>query len=153
LANQAFLTTETQGLWMSSNMNTTTPGWTLVESYPFRQPQRVFFNPYNQNEMWVTSFGNGMKVGLMNATAVNKVRFEKPDINIYPNPFDDVIYFNVSNLNRHVGKINVYNMNGQLLHSEQNTNNSIRTSSLPSGVYMLEFIFDDQSRKYTKVVK
>ncbi|OWY25089.1 hypothetical protein C7N43_17605 [Sphingobacteriales bacterium UPWRP_1] len=60
---QAFLTTETQGLWHSTNMNAVTPAWTLVSSYPFRQPERVYFNPYNQNEIWVTSFGNGMKVG------------------------------------------------------------------------------------------
>ncbi|MEI8112746.1 MAG: T9SS type A sorting domain-containing protein [Bacteroidia bacterium] len=153
LANQAYLTTETQGLWMSSNMNTITPSWTLVESYPFRQPERVFFNPYNQNELWVTSFGNGMKVGLMNATGVNEVKFENSDISVYPNPFDEVIYFNISNLNHTVGKINVFNLNGQLVHSEQNPNNSIHTSSLTSGVYILEFIFNDQSKEYTKVVK
>ncbi len=152
-ANQAFLTTETQGLWMSSNMNTTTPSWTLVESYPFRQPERVFFNPYNQNEMWVTSFGNGMKVGLMNATGVNEVRFENSKITVYPNPFDEVIYFNFSSLNYKVDKINVFNLNGELIHSELNQNNSIHTSSLSSGVYILEFIFNDQSKEYTKVVK
>jgi hypothetical protein len=66
--NQAYLTTETQGLWISNDINTATPTWTLVNSYSFRQPERVFFNPYNQNEMWVTSFGNGMKVGSLTAT-------------------------------------------------------------------------------------
>jgi hypothetical protein len=103
--------------------------------------------------MWVTSFGNGMKVGLINATGVNEVKFGKSDINVYPNPFDEVIYFNVRNLNHNIGKINIYNLNGQLLHSELNTNNSIHTSSLPSGAYILEFIFDNQSREYKKVVK
>jgi hypothetical protein len=62
--NQAFLTTETQGLWISNTMNTVTPAWSLVSSYPFRQPERVFFNPFVANEVWVTSFGNGLKVGL-----------------------------------------------------------------------------------------
>lgn len=62
--NQAYLTTETQGLWISNNMNTATPAWSLVSSYPFRQPERVFFNPFNANEVWVTSFGNGLKVGI-----------------------------------------------------------------------------------------
>lgn len=63
LPTQAYLTTEVQGLWVSSNMNTATPTWTLVNSYNFRQPERVFFNPFNSNEVWVTSFGNGLKVG------------------------------------------------------------------------------------------
>ena len=44
-------------------MNNATPAWTLVETYPFRQPERVFFNPYNKTEIWVTSFGNGMRTG------------------------------------------------------------------------------------------
>ena len=48
---------------MSANMNTLTPSWSLVSSYPFRQPERVFFNPFNQTEMWVSSFGNGMRTG------------------------------------------------------------------------------------------
>ncbi|MEP7164647.1 MAG: T9SS type A sorting domain-containing protein [Ferruginibacter sp.] len=61
---QAYLTTEIQGLWMSNNMNAVTPTWTLVNNYPFRQPERVFFNPYNSNEIWISSFGNGMKLGL-----------------------------------------------------------------------------------------
>ena len=60
---QAYLTTETQGLWLSTNMNTLTPSWSLVTGYPFRQPERVFFNPFNQTEMWVSSFGNGMRTG------------------------------------------------------------------------------------------
>jgi hypothetical protein len=62
---QAYLTTETQGLWLSNNMNTATPTWSLVTAYPFRQPERVFFNPFNANEIWVSSFGNGLKMGLL----------------------------------------------------------------------------------------
>jgi photosystem II stability/assembly factor-like uncharacterized protein len=153
VTNQAFLTTETQGLWMSSNMNATTPTWTLVDSYPFRQPQRVFFNPYNQKEMWVTSFGNGMKVGMMNATGVNELKFEKTNITVYPNPFDEIIHFTYSDLNSKIVQLNVYDLNGQRLISEPNENNSIHTSSLASGMYVLEFVLSDQSREYKKVVK
>jgi len=60
---QAYLTTERQGLWVSNNITATTPTWSLVDNYPFQQPERVFFNPYASNEIWVTNFGNGMKVG------------------------------------------------------------------------------------------
>lgn len=65
MTSQAYLTTETQGLWMSNNMNAATPAWSLVDNYVFRQPERVFFNPFNINEIWVTSFGNGLKAGLI----------------------------------------------------------------------------------------
>ncbi len=62
-AQEAYLTTEVQGLWRSANMNAPTPTWALVSEYPFRQPERVFFNPYKTNEIWITSFGNGLKMG------------------------------------------------------------------------------------------
>ncbi len=67
---QAYLTTEVQGLWISNDMNTTTPTWSLVSNYPFRQPERVFFNPFNNQEVWVASFGNGLKVGTVGGTVL-----------------------------------------------------------------------------------
>lgn len=76
--NELYLTTEGQGLWVSKNINAATPAFSLVGSYPFRQPERVFFNPYDTNEMWVTSFGNGLKVGLMDSPPLpaNLVSFQ-----------------------------------------------------------------------------
>lgn len=65
---QAYLTTEVQGLWLSNNITAASPAWSLVDNYNFRQPERVFFNPFNPNEVWVTSFGNGLKVGLLSGT-------------------------------------------------------------------------------------
>jgi len=75
LTSQAYLTTEVQGLWISSNMNAPTPSWSLVSNYDFRQPERVFFNPFNANEVWVSSFGNGLKVGLSGALPVKLITF------------------------------------------------------------------------------
>jgi photosystem II stability/assembly factor-like uncharacterized protein len=62
-SNELYMTTETEGLMFSSNINSATPTLTQVTSYPFVQPERVFFNPYNNSEIWMTSFGNGMRVG------------------------------------------------------------------------------------------
>ena len=61
--NEMYLTTETNGLWVTTNLSAAQPTFTAVTSYPFRQPERVFFNPYNAAEVWVTSFGNGLRVG------------------------------------------------------------------------------------------
>src|SRR5204862_2419510 len=49
--------------WYSNNISAAQPTFSAVASYPFRQPERVFFNPYNSAEIWVTSFGNGLRVG------------------------------------------------------------------------------------------
>lgn len=58
-----YFTSETNGLYYSGNRRSATPIFTQVSSYPFRQPERVFYNPYDSTEVWVSSFGNGMKVG------------------------------------------------------------------------------------------
>lgn len=67
--NELYVTTETEGLLFSGNINAATPILSQVANYPFAQPQRVFFNPYNPAEMWVTSFGNGLRVGYTVYTA------------------------------------------------------------------------------------
>jgi len=58
-----YVTTEDQGLWYTTNRNAVVPVFQEAMNYPFRFPTRVFFNPWNQNEVWVTSYGGGMKLG------------------------------------------------------------------------------------------
>lgn len=64
--DEMYMSTEVNGLWYSNNINSVTPAFTQVQSYKFRQPERIFYNPYNTNQVWVTSFGNGIKVGYTN---------------------------------------------------------------------------------------
>jgi hypothetical protein len=61
--NEMYATSEVNGLWYSSNAAADAPTFTNLASYPFRQPERVFYNPYKPDQVWVTSFGNGMKSG------------------------------------------------------------------------------------------
>ncbi len=64
-AQTMYLTTETQGLWVTHNKSAAQPSWELVAQYPFQHPERVFFNPNNSHELWVASFGNGMRYGTL----------------------------------------------------------------------------------------
>lgn len=57
-----YATTETEGLWRTSNLNAANPGFTQVLTYPFEHPTRVFFNPHDADEVWATSFGGGLRV-------------------------------------------------------------------------------------------
>ncbi len=63
--NIMYATTESDGLWITENLNIVSPVFTLVSNFPFQHPVRVIFNPFNQNEIWVTSFGNGLYSGLI----------------------------------------------------------------------------------------
>jgi len=58
-----YITTETQGLWYSSDFSQGNPNFSQL-NYPYSQPMRLFFNPYNHNELWLTSFGIGTSKGI-----------------------------------------------------------------------------------------
>ena len=61
--SEAFMTTETDGLWYTSSLQSSSPTFTQVAGYPFMHPERVYYNPYNPSQIWVTSFGSGVMVG------------------------------------------------------------------------------------------
>jgi len=69
-AKQVYLTTEQNGLWITHDISVANPVFTLVESYPYRQPERVFFNPFKPCEIWISSFGNGIKTGNLVAATI-----------------------------------------------------------------------------------
>lgn len=115
--NQAFLTTETQGLWVSNDINTLSPSWNIVSTYPFRQPERVFFNPYNNDEIWVTSFGNGMKVGSMLSNGFISFPVNENKTLIYPNPSTGVFNFSTT-LSKENNLLKIYNSLGQIVFSK-----------------------------------
>lgn len=145
--NQAYLTTETQGLWLSNNMNTAVPDWQLVGAYPFRQPERVYFNPFNANEMWVSSFGNGMKVGNLSPTGTADFAGAAPDISLSPNPASDAVTVVFEARKSQTVKIQFTAMDGQL-HSREYAvkkgQNRIRVplQSLPDGGYVVTIFTD-----------
>jgi photosystem II stability/assembly factor-like uncharacterized protein len=62
--DEMYIATGDTGLWYTSNAHAASPTFVQVASYPFAAPERVFFNPYNPREVWITSFGNGLRVGV-----------------------------------------------------------------------------------------
>jgi len=60
-ASLLFMTTETEGLWVTRNLHDDAPTFSPEGSYPFRQPLRLFFDPRDPHELWATSFGGGIR--------------------------------------------------------------------------------------------
>jgi len=134
-ADEIFMTTEQDGLWMSSNVNAGTPAFSMVSNYPFRQPERVFFNPYDQNEIWVTSFGNGLKVGTLTSTGLD-FPMEQHALSVYPNPAENFV-----TVQQYDTKfpIEIYNSTGCLVLRKTSNDTSLRLdlSGLAPGMYFL----------------
>jgi hypothetical protein len=72
-SSEMYLTTEVDGLWYCQNLRSPSPTFSLVDSYPFRHPERVFYSPYDTSVLWVTSFGAGIRIG-STATGVSSER-------------------------------------------------------------------------------
>jgi hypothetical protein len=123
-------------------MNTTTPTWTLVNSYNFRQPERVYFNPYNQYEMWVTSFGNGMKVTTLPNSIENINAGNATTLEVYPNPAEDMVNIN-TRVNANAGQqIQVYDAGGRLIQQLQPSQlgtTGISVKDWVPGVYFINY--------------
>jgi photosystem II stability/assembly factor-like uncharacterized protein len=152
----AYLTTETQGLWLSTDMNNSLPSWTLVASYPFRQPERVFFNPYNMNEMWVTSFGNGMKTGNLNATGT--AEFQPADGNpivVSPNPAKGEITLTVTGIALPSDmQIFLFDLNGKTVKRIpiRISPSKISLAGLTSGMYLYTIRSGNNDLKTGKII-
>jgi len=88
---EGWLTTETEGLWHTTTLDQPSPQFTVDPAYPFRQPERAFYNPYVPAEVWVTSFGGGMMAGSPVTAAAGSVAGIPSGISLfqnYPNPFN-----------------------------------------------------------------
>jgi len=59
-ADVLYVTTEYEGLWKSDNGTAGSPDFAYVSGYAFQHPLRVFFNPYDPADIWITSFGNSL---------------------------------------------------------------------------------------------
>ncbi len=138
-ANEIYLTTETQGLWMSSNINAGSPAFSNVASYPFRQPERVFFNPGNASEMWVSSFGNGMKMGTLGGNGVAEFSLED-QISVYPNPASSTVSVIASPDFIGTKQSDLFNVYGEDVKNQKLVSgiNGIDVSDLPNGIYFLK---------------
>jgi hypothetical protein len=126
-------------------MNLLAPTWTLVSSYPFRQPERVFFNPYNQSEIWVSSFGNGMKMGKL-APISNVPSFSSnvlSNLNCFPNPNKGHFFTTVYASENEQITLSIMDISARVLFQKayqlKSGNNILEVESglLSTGVYLL----------------
>jgi photosystem II stability/assembly factor-like uncharacterized protein len=150
--NEMYLTTEQNGLWYSNNVNSSTPAFTLVSNYPFKQPERIFFNPFKKGEIWIASFGNGISIG---NSVVDKCELlaELPKkitlFQNYPNPFNPSTKIEYSIPENTFVYLKIFNTLGKEIETLVNRNQSAGTyqvnwqpksaaGGLPSGVYYYE---------------
>jgi hypothetical protein len=153
-ANQIYMTTEGQGLWISHNINAGSPTFSMVPAYPFHQPERVFFNPYNQNQIWVTSFGNGMKTGSL--TVTGEMKFNDTEENlfvVYPNPSKGNFSVKFTEKTQKA-KMEIRDISARKVYESEIENDiSLQLPSLKTGIYFVTIIAGERKQTQKIVIE
>lgn len=142
--DQIYLTTETNGLWISANVHAATPVFSQVQSYPFQQPERVFFNPYNPKEVWVTSFGNGIKMGTLSTGTSTSVFIKEEHKNensfsMFPNPASQLLSIKSNSEKTDLIALYLMDINGRLVAEKLFQDHiNLDISEIPNGVYFVK---------------
>jgi photosystem II stability/assembly factor-like uncharacterized protein len=91
--NELYVTTEIDGLWFCSNAASGNPAFTRVTSFSFRHPMRMFYNPYKSSELWVSSFGNGIKTsrGAGPSGIITPRSQSRAGGSVFPNPAGKIV--------------------------------------------------------------
>ncbi len=154
-ANEIYLTSETQGLWISHNINSPSPTFSVVPSYPFQQPERVFFNPYVAGEIWVTSFGNGMKTGTVTPTGIIEFANVVNDgYELYPNPAANELTIKTELKAGDKGKLEIRDITGRKIYEAELTEETkVNVSNFANGTYIANIYLNGSLVKVRKFVK
>ncbi len=159
---ELYLTTEDQGMWFTKNVTAEHPVFKQVTGYPFKHPQRIFFNPFNSNEIWVTSFGNGLRVGDRRTTEVvpPDIAFAgRFDIALFPNPVRQDEHLFISSDAGGPVSVSIFDTFGRRMSghffvdgsASATQSNRINTSMLTEGVYFVSAV-SGKSRVVRKLV-
>lgn len=135
--NEIYVTTESDGLWYSSNLNTATPVFSNLEEYPFQHPTRVFFNPYNEHDIWTTTFGNGLRLGVDGSVSNGLAEETAQTVRIYPNPADQELTVVAKSA---ISSWELTDLSGKkvLEGKAQSVQVTITTQGLKTGSYLLK---------------
>lgn len=146
--DEIYATTEAEGLWYCSNATSATPVFDQLPAYDFQHPMRVFWNPYNTDEIWVTSFGNGMKVGQTGSN--NLIDYsESEKILCFPVPANE----SLSIVSEKTGVVTIHDASGRTVLQQTAVigKNTINTSQLSNGIYSIS-INETESLKFGKIL-
>ena len=125
------------------------------------RPRNAWFNFNETNKMVV--FGQYNSINIQPYIGLSRIiidenlstsnnEFLESNIKCYPNPTNDIVH--ISTKNETINQINVYDITGRLLKSQNgnNENEIISIQELPTAMYLVE-VKTEQGTKTVKIVK
>lgn len=155
----AYISTEDEGLWFTSNLGVQEPDFEQLAGYHFQHPLRIFFNPGNTDEVWVTSFGNGMNVGNSVTAVGERDRESSFNAQIAPVPTGEKAYLEVNTPRGGAFSVALYAADGTRKYSDfygycppGRTRLEIPLEQLPGGFYYLS-VREGRNIKTLKLIR
>ncbi len=145
-----YVATESEGLWYTSNLTAADPDFQLIEEYPFLHPTRTTFNPFNQEEIWITSFGNGIRKGSDLDVSITPLLSLKVFVTTAPNPGIDFINFRLNtdalNQNRQLS-LSIFDLSGKLILEAPFLSSAYQLKKSQTGVGSFMYQISDKSKR------
>lgn len=133
--DELYVTTEQNGLWFSGNIRSASPSFLQVSSYPFKQPERVFVNPFKAGEIWVSSTGCGIMIGTSGTSGSENTGKISPDVILYPNPNHGCFYIDPGSMEGKEYEIMIFDQSGKMVIHKINFGEKINIVNLCNGIY------------------
>lgn len=128
--------------------------WSYTFTPPYSGRNWVTFGEDNSGELYIADRFNGNIYKIIEDNlSVNE--FENQPIKVYPNPTNDLLYFDFSNQNLSSLSINLYSIQGKLI-KEINTIDSeifeFSTQNIQNGFYIVEIINETGNKQLNKII-
>ncbi len=103
-------------------------------------------------EMYIAGINNGTVYKLIDTSQLANSSFETQDFQIYPNPASTEVFVRSEKI-KFPAVANIYDLTGKLLRSQKitQTGQSISTTELPAGVYLMNIQGSDQTLWQSKL--
>ncbi|CAN5538917.1 hypothetical protein BH11BAC2_BH11BAC2_05770 [soil metagenome] len=145
---EAWMSTETEGLWKCTGLNTVSPTFIRDNNFPFRQPERIFFNPYQSGEIWVTTFGSGLYKSGITSTGINEIAATK--ISVYPNPSSGTCFVSAAD---EIISYSLKDLTGRTILEKKNIfSENLELENMKKGVYLLTTLFRENKMEVHKII-
>ncbi|MEO1383001.1 MAG: T9SS type A sorting domain-containing protein, partial [Bacteroidota bacterium] len=98
--------------------------------------------------LFISSFVEEVAGGSLEIVAENQL--QEIGLHLYPNPVEDVLYFEIA---QQMTEVRVFNLAGQLVISQDKPQEQLDVSRLSEGIYVLEIRTENGQKLRKKFVK
>ena len=128
-SSRLYVATNGNGLVYSDNITADNPTFSTIDNYYYQNPRRIFFNPYNTDEVWVSSGGYGIACGFegeMRVRPVEKQRSKCHSLHVNYSPRGRVLTVDRDASDRQQCTVSIIDMTGRKVLLESFTEGSTR---------------------------